>query len=247
MASGFEGDNVLVTMSRMMRLCCPDPATTLIAPPLPSHGSLLEDPHQVTNPLGGLHQGGRYTILPTISVVAPWDDPVHHNLVKDNALSDSNAVTYVVTPTPVLPPPTPAARPSWVGDAALNATHRFYNVLRAVMHGGELEARPALRGEDKRGVEEFSTGVTPRSSIQTAINSGLDPAISPLIQVCAALAVVVVVMVLLFHWHHVRQECLRERRALRRLARRYGMARDLYQEDDDLEKNDSSHVTDVTL
>lgn len=182
MASGFEGDNVLVTMSRMMRLCCPDPATTLIAPPLPSHGSLLEDPHQVTNPLDGLHQGGRYTILPTISVVAPWDDPVHHNLVKDNALSDSNAVTYVVTPTPVLPPPTPAARPSWVGDAALNATHRFYNVLRAVMHGGELEARPALRGEDRRGVEEFSTGVTPRSSIQTAINSGLDPAISPLIQ-----------------------------------------------------------------
>lgn len=230
-----------------MRLCCPDPATTLIAPPLPFHGSLPEHPRQDNSLLGGLHQGGRYTILPTISVVAPWDDPVHHNFVKDSALSDSNAVTYVVTPTPVLPPPTPAAtRPAWVGDAALNATHRFYNVLRAVMHGGELEARPALRGEDRRGVE-FSKGATARPSIQTTVNSGLDPAISPLIQVCAALAVVVVVMVLLFHWHHVRQECLRERRALRRLARRYGMARDLHQEDDDLEKNDSSHVTDVTL
>ena len=79
--------------------------------------------------------------------MAPWDDPVHHNFVRDSALSGSNAVLHVVTPTPVLPPPPPSARPSWVGEAALNATHRFYNVLQAVLHGGEVEARPSLRYE----------------------------------------------------------------------------------------------------
>lgn len=70
------------------------------------------------------------------------------------------------------------------------------------------------------------------------------------LQVCAGLAVVVVVMVLLFHWHHIRHECLRERRALRRLARRYrvnGDHRQYDDEDEDLEKNDNSTVTDVTL
>lgn len=115
--------------------------------------------------------GGRYTILPTISVVPPWDDPVHHpyhhhhhsvldlsrhnhlrSLAQDQGLSDSNTVLRVITPSPVLPPPlTPTSvstsRPSWVEDAALNATHRFYNVLRAVLHGGEEqhEAGPSLR------------------------------------------------------------------------------------------------------
>lgn len=109
--------------------------------------------------------GGRFTILPTISVVAPWDDPVqhpahldpvhhhHHNsLARDQALSDSNAVLRVVSPSPVLPPQPPpfstsTSRPAWVEEAALNATHRFYNVLRAVLHGGEEheEAGPSLR------------------------------------------------------------------------------------------------------
>ncbi|KAG0714516.1 hypothetical protein GWK47_013976 [Chionoecetes opilio] len=251
MAAFWQGDSMLVRVSGVVRLCCPDPASTLLAPP--ARYPLYQDPRHATAILDSLHSGGRYTILPTISVVAPWDDPLNHDLPPDSALSGSQVVKQVLAPTPVIPPLTPTGRPAWVGEAALNATHRFYNVLRAVLHGGEDQAAPALRGEDRRSVEEVSAEVTPKSAVLPTTTPAIDPALSPLIQVCAALAVVVVVMVLLFHWHHVRQECLMERRALRRLARRYRATRDLHSHhhhhdnDHDVEKNDSSDVTDVTL
>lgn len=47
-------------------------------------------------------------------------------------------------------------------------------------------------------------------------------------------------MVILFHAHHFRRDCMVERRALRRVARRYHVAR----AQDDVER---SEVTDVTL
>ncbi|XP_050689636.1 uncharacterized protein LOC126981954 [Eriocheir sinensis] len=265
MAAGWEGDSsLLVRVSGVVRFCCPSPVTSLLAPPPqqpPGDAVIPGGSRRSEDPSAG---SGRYTILPTISVVPPWDDPVHHpyhhhhqsildpahhnhlhSLAYDQGLSDSNTVLRVIAPSPVLPPSlnttsVSTSRPSWVEDAALNATHRFYNVLRAVLHGGE-EQHPSLRGEARRGVEVSSEESPPLLSVDAAAPAALDPAIPPLIQVCAGLAVVVVVMVLLFHWHHIRHECLRERRALRRLARRYRDQRD--DDDHDLEKNDTSDVT----
>lgn len=63
------------------------------------------------------------------------------------------------------------------------------------------------------------------------------------IQVCAVLAVLVLVIVLLFHSHHFRRDCVTERRVLRRVVRRYHVTRTRT----DIERNESDDVPDVTL
>lgn len=67
-------------------------------------------------------------------------------------------------------------------------------------------------------------------------------------QVCAGLGVLVLLMVILFHSHHFRRDCRTERRALRRVARRYHVTQTSAQQEDDVETNpDIDSVTDVTL
>lgn len=79
-------------------------------------------------------------------MVSPWDDEEEYsNTISDQAFGDSNQLVQFITPTPVLPPPQPAVQPSWVGEAAQNATHRFYDILRAVLHGDGPNSAPALR------------------------------------------------------------------------------------------------------
>ena len=63
MASGSEGDNMLVRMSGVVRLCCSEPATTLLAPPAPSRDPLPEDPRRATGLWDGFHPVSVFTSL----------------------------------------------------------------------------------------------------------------------------------------------------------------------------------------
>ncbi|KAG7156244.1 hypothetical protein Hamer_G005956 [Homarus americanus] len=211
-------------------------------------------------------EGPRYTILPTITVVSPWDDDdAAHHLLHDQAIGGSNAVNHIIAPTRVLPHLPDAStsssfQRSLVSDAALNATQRFYDALRAVLHGSGPGTIPALGSHNVlvysklMSTSRFVCFITEREEDSLEYQRLLGdtcfetrppdkrPVPGPR-EVCAALGVLVVVMVVLFHSHHFRRDCMTERRALRRVARRYHVTR----AQDDVEKNDSSEVTDVTL
>ncbi|XP_042204267.1 uncharacterized protein LOC121853931 [Homarus americanus] len=266
MASLWEGEDMLVKLSTILRFCC-DYATPQQPPRvgdlLPGyHRGQVLDELSVTDhdPWGQLllnHrlEGPRYTILPTITVVSPWDDDdAAHHLLHDQAIGGSNAVNHIIAPTRVLPHLPDAStsssfQRSLVSDAALNATQRFYDALRAVLHGSGPGTIPALGQESRAGGDVVVAELAPhvQETSEPALVPHTDPhhnaSMSPLLQVCAALGVLVVVMVVLFHSHHFRRDCMTERRALRRVARRYHVTR----AQDDVEKNDSSEVTDVTL
>lgn len=259
MAMGMEGDSILVKLSGIIRFCCepqgsPRPPQNPVLPPGYQRGQVVEEPHVVTDPdtqpwdlllqNHRLREGPRYTIIPTISVVPPWDD-LGHNDLPDQVAADSHPIAHFITPTPVLPHPPPP--PTLVGEAARNATQRFYDALRAVLHGGgEQGPLPSLSSGGVGGSNVAVSGLAPhvqdtQGPFLTSRPANDDPqSMSPILQVCAALGVLVVVMVILFHAHHFRRDCMVERRALRRVARRYHVAR----AQDDVER---SEVTDVTL
>ncbi|ROT76649.1 hypothetical protein C7M84_004763 [Penaeus vannamei] len=230
MAMGMEGDSILVKLSGIIRFCCepqgsPRPPQNPVLPPGYQRGQVVEEPHVVTDP-----------------DTQPWDLLLqNHRLVA----ADSHPIAHFITPTPVLPHPPPP--PTLVGEAARNATQRFYDALRAVLHGGgEQGPLPSLSSGGVGGSNVAVSGLAPhvqdtQGPFLTSRPANDDPqSMSPILQVCAALGVLVVVMVILFHAHHFRRDCMVERRALRRVARRYHVAR----AQDDVER---SEVTDVTL
>ncbi|XP_071547087.1 uncharacterized protein [Panulirus ornatus] len=265
MMSRWEGQHLLVRLSGAIRFCCDLGASQEppLEPDIPpgyrrDHQGLDDDLHLVTDAepwdqllLNHRMEGPRYTILPTISVVNPWDD--EGDLLHDQVFGGSDP-GHVIVPTAVLPSlpatPIPSLRPALARDAALNATHRFYNALQAVLHGSGPGTIRTLREETQHtGVDAVVVGISPhvQETSDPILSPHHDPAhdtsMSPLLQVCTALGVLVVVMVVLFHSHHFRRDCMTERRALRRVARRYHVAR----AQDDVEKNEPSDVTDVTL
>ncbi|CAL4077491.1 unnamed protein product, partial [Meganyctiphanes norvegica] len=73
-----------------------------------------------------------------------------------------------------------------------------------------------------------------------------DSGISPILQVCAVLGVLVAVMVVLFHSHHFRRDCMLERRALRRISRRYQVTSKQDVESSS-QHDDNTDVTDVYM
>ncbi|XP_042887838.1 uncharacterized protein LOC122263473 [Penaeus japonicus] len=258
MAMGMGGESILVKLSGVIRFCCepqevPRPSQNPVLPPGYHRGQVVEEPHVITDPdtqpwdlllqNHRLRERPRYTIIPTISVVPPWDD-LDHNALHDQVVADSQQIARFITPTPVLPLPRPA--PSLVGEVARNATQRFYDALRAVLHGGEQGPLPSLSNGGVGGADAAVAGLAPHvqdtsEPYLTSRQANDDSqGMSPILQVCAALGVLVVVMMILFHSHHFRRDCMVERRALRRVARRYHVAR----AHDDVER---SEVTDVTL
>lgn len=263
MVTRWEGETLLVKLTGILRYCCDslNPTRATYGPqPLPPgyhKGQVIDEPQVITDPepwgqllLNHRLDSPRYTILPTISVVPPWDnDNETSNLIEDQVFDESYNQLQYITPTPVLPQHNAIPTVSRVGGGIVNATQRFYDALRVVMHGGIQPSVPKLRNGSHAGVKADVAGLAPHvlDTFDPLVTSTLEQesieslAMSPVLQVCAALGILVIVMVILFHTHHFRRDCMTERRALRRVARRYHVAR----AQDDVEKNEE--VTDVTL
>lgn len=269
MATRWEGENLLVKLSGILRFCCESvvvpssstaPSYNSVLPQGYHRGEAVDEPQVITDPdpwgqrlANHRLEGARYTIIPTISVVPPWDDDTAQNetsnLPDDLTFGESFRQIHYINPTPVLGHHSdlPSAGDRG-GNAILNATQRFYDALRVVLHGGGVSPPevPSFRDDAGAGINVDVAGLAPHvlDSFDPQVSSTRDPealVMSPLLQVCAALGILVVLMVILFHSHHFRRDCVTERRALRRVARRYHVAR----AQDDVERNDE--VTDVTL
>ncbi|XP_068215622.1 uncharacterized protein [Palaemon carinicauda] len=267
MATLWEGENLLVKLGGILRFCCESGAlSSSIAPSysnsvLPQgyhRGQAVDEPNAVTDPdpwgqllVNHRLDGPRYTIIPTISVVPPWDDPHNdtNNLAGDQSFGESVRQIHYINPTPVLDDHSNVPSDVRSVNAVFNATQRFYDALRVVLHGGSPPEVPSFRYEqdDSGGaINADVAGLAPQvlHSFEpqvTTTGEQQEIVMSPILQVCAALGILVVIMVILFHSHHFRQDCVTERRALRRVARRYHVAK----VQDDVERNEE--VTDVTL
>lgn len=255
MAIQWEGEDLIVKLSTILRFCC-DPAGG-DEPPGYHRGLVVDEPQAPSDHGPWAHlllnhrlESPRYTILPTITAVSPWDNTEPH----DQVFGGSNAVNHVIVPTSVLPSlevTTPSDLQALMArEAAINATYRFYDALRAVLHG-DGPGTIIEFGQEREVKVDAAEIITPH--LQEASHPHLShnndphhsPSMSPLIQVCAALGVLVVVMVVLFHTHHFRRDCGTEQRALRRLAQHYHVTRD--GDPDDVERHADTDVTDVTL
>ncbi|XP_069954061.1 uncharacterized protein [Cherax quadricarinatus] len=242
----WQGEDLLVKLSTVVSFCCDSgvpPGGGGATSGYHRRGQVMDEPHPVIHRHPWTHllqnyrlESSRYTIVPTITVVSPWDLDT-----QDQVFSGSDPINHAIYPTPTPTTPSLHAR-----DATLNATQRIYDALQVVLHGSASGTLPVLGDEPEASVSDtvfhhVQETFHPHVVLQEHPH-GVHIAGSPLLQVCAALAVLVVVLVVLFHMHHFRQDCMVERRALRRVAQTYEVS-GVRQHHADVENNVADDVS----
>ncbi|XP_076056123.1 uncharacterized protein LOC143034084 [Oratosquilla oratoria] len=107
-----------------------------------------------------------------------------------------------------------------VDDVSKGFLDAFSSLMKARKVGENSENIPSLRQEEVRGGEAVVGGAPPHVQEGGAlVTLQQSEGLSPVLQACIGLGVLVVVMVILFHLHHFRRDCMVERRVLGRRSR----------------------------